>query len=331
MVFQFTPEVAEGEVLNRVPPYYDKLNSWLGQILQLDAPQVPIDICDLENIGVVLRFCPFENTANCQQPTTEEIEAFVQCLEQQLVILRATIQHKNTFIKLVEASPVLRLVELPDWAGLGGVRYAPEGWEELLTDQAKEELNNLNMALVDSLRSTDSAFSLGEGSDGLMCVRFGMLTPQSDVDELLNLVVRVGQSVEQNSRVLDSMSEIVKKGIETVTLDLQKENEDRLWQEGILRHVPVVGTFVNWWSPKVKETGVRGRTFDLKHGIVVSTENIYKYHMQMEAGTVAPGSKSPPSPQVQTPVGGGHSRSSSHASSQSENQKQSKSKETEQK
>lgn len=39
-------------------------------------------------------------------------------------------------------------------------------------------------------------------------------------------------------------------GIETATLDLQKENEERLWQEGILRHVPVVGTFVNWWSPR---------------------------------------------------------------------------------
>lgn len=40
VVFQFTPEVSEGEVLNKVPPYYDKLNSWLGQILQLDASQV---------------------------------------------------------------------------------------------------------------------------------------------------------------------------------------------------------------------------------------------------------------------------------------------------
>lgn len=78
---------------------------------------MPIDICDLENIGVVLRFCPFENTANCRQPSAEEIESFIQCLEQQLVILRATIQHKDTFIKLVDASPVLKSVELPDWAG----------------------------------------------------------------------------------------------------------------------------------------------------------------------------------------------------------------------
>ncbi|XP_044760078.1 pyridoxal-dependent decarboxylase domain-containing protein 1 isoform X1 [Coccinella septempunctata] len=312
VVFQFTPDWTEGEMFTKVPPYYDKLNSWLGQILHQDAPQIPLEICELENIGVVLRFCPFENSTG-KQPTTEEIGSFIQCLEQQLVILKATIQHKETFIHLVEQSPVLNIVELPEWAGLGGVRYAPEGWEQLLTDQAKNELNNLNIALVEALRTTDSAFSLGEGADGLMCIRFGMLTPQSDVEDLLNLVIKVGQSVEENSRVLDSMAEIVKKGIETATLDLQKENEELLWQDGILRHVPVVGTFVNWWSPKPKETGVKGRSLNLTQGVVESTENIYKYHMQIQTGTTPQGSKSPPTPLIQTSVGG-HSRSSSHAS-----------------
>lgn len=172
---------------------------------------MPLEICELESSGVVIRFCPFENHQG-SQPTTEDIDPFISCLEQQLVILQATVQQKEHFIKLVEESPVLRLVEMPEWAGLGGVRYAPEGWEQLLTDQAKEELNNLNIALVDALRSTDSAFSLGEGIDGLVCVRFGMLTAQSDVEELISLVIRVGKSVEENSKVLDSMSEIVKKG-----------------------------------------------------------------------------------------------------------------------
>lgn len=116
VVFQFIPELQENEVLTRVPPYYDKLNSWLGQVLQLDASQIPIDICELEDIGVVLRFCPFENLTG-QQPSLEEFKAFVQCLEQQLVILKATIHHKETFKKIVEASPVLNVVELPDWAG----------------------------------------------------------------------------------------------------------------------------------------------------------------------------------------------------------------------
>ncbi|XP_066261695.1 pyridoxal-dependent decarboxylase domain-containing protein 1 [Euwallacea similis] len=318
VVFQFIPDLAENEVLTKVPPYYNKLNSWLGQVLQLEASQIPIDICELEDIGVVLRFCPFENVVG-KQPGLEEFKAFIRSLEQQLVILRATIHHQQTFKKIVESSPVLMLVELPEWAGMGGVRYCPEGWEDLLNDQIKEELNNLNIALVDALRSTDSAFSLGEGPDGMMCVRFGMLTPQSDVEELLSLIVRVGQSVEENSRVLDSMSEIVKKGIETATKDLQKENEDRLWQEGIIRHVPIVGNIVNWWSPKIKEAGVSGRSLNLTQGIVESTENIYKYHMQVPTGSTPPaGSKNPPTPQIQTSVSANHSRSNSHASASSQ-------------
>lgn len=68
-------------------------------------------------MGVVLRFCPFEYS-NSQQPTAEDVETFVQSLEQQLVILRATLQHKDTFMKLVDASPVLKIVDLPEWAGI---------------------------------------------------------------------------------------------------------------------------------------------------------------------------------------------------------------------
>lgn len=66
-----------------------------------------------------------------------------------------------------------------------------------------------------------------------------------------------------------------------------------------------------------KETGVKGRSLNLTQGVVESTENIYRYHMQIQSGTAPTGTKSPPTPIVQTPVGAGsHSRSSSHASSQ---------------
>lgn len=320
LVFQFVSTNKNLQATDRVLPYYDKLNSWLGQILQRDIDNILIDLCDIEQYGVAIRICPLENPD--QPPTTEDIDNLVTCLEQQIEILLATVEHKDTFVRLVLENDSLHLVEMPGWAGLGGVRYAPS-WIHIRTDRAREELNKLNTQLVETLRSTDAAFSLGEGADGLACVRFGMVTQETDVAELLSLVLQVGQEVEASSKMMDTISEVVKRGIETAQTDLERENAEKLWQEGILRHVPVVGTFVNWWSPISKETGVRGRSLNLQAGVVESTENIYKYHMQLQpnfTNSNGSGARTPPQPLVQTPVGANsqsHSRSSSHSSLQS--------------
>lgn len=321
LVFQFVPADRDPQATERVPPYYDTLNSWLGQILQRDITNVQIELCELENHGVAIRICPLE----CPDPTptSEDIDNVVACLEQQIEILLATVEHKDTFVRLVSENDSLHLVGMPGWAGLGGVRYAPPTWIHVMTDQAKEELNKLNTQLVEALHSTDAAFSLGEGADGLACVRFGMVTQDTDVAELLSLVLQVGQEVEASSKLLDTISEVVKRGIEAAQTGLERENAEKLWQEGILRHVPVVGTLVNWWSPPSKETGVRGRSLNLQAGVVESTENIYKYHMQLQPNATnsnGSGARTPPQPLVQTPVGAGsqsHSRSSSHSSLQS--------------
>ncbi|XP_017887955.1 putative pyridoxal-dependent decarboxylase domain-containing protein 2 [Ceratina calcarata] len=321
LVFQFVPADRDPQATERVPPYYDKLNSWLGQILQRDIENVQIELCEIEHHGIAIRICPLENPE--PPPSTEDIDNVVACLEQQIEILQATVEHKVTFIKLVSENDSLHLVEMPGWAGLGGVRYAPPTWIHVMTDQAKEELNRLNTQLVEALRNTDAAFSLGEGADGLACVRFGMVTQDTDVAELLSLVLQVGQEVEASSKLLDTISEVVKRGIEAAQTDLERENAEKLWQEGILRHVPVVGSFVNWWSPPSKETGVRGRSLNLQAGVVESTENIYKYHMQLQPNSTVingSGARTPPQPLVQTPVGASsqsHSRSSSHSSLQS--------------
>ncbi|CAK9802721.1 Pyridoxal-dependent decarboxylase domain-containing protein 1 [Anthophora plagiata] len=321
LVFQFVPADRDPQATERTSPYYDKLNSWLGQILQRDIENVQIELCEIEHHGLAIRICPLENAE--QPPSTEDIDNVVAYLEQQIEILQATVEHKATFVRLVSESDSLHLADMPGWEGLGGVRYASPTWLHVMTDQAKEELNRLNTQLVEALRNTDTAFSLGQGSDGLACVRFGMVTQDTDVAELLSLVLRVGQEVEASSKLLDTISEVVKRGIEAAQTDLERENAEKLWQEGILRHVPVVGTFVNWWSPPSKETGVRGRSLNLQAGVVESTENIYKYHMQLQPNSTVingSGARTPPQPLVQTPVGAGsqsHSRSSSHSSLQS--------------
>lgn len=200
--------------------YFDKLNSWLGQNLQRDCPDVSLEIREHPLHGTCIRFCPLELGLADTVPSIEQLEMLEDCLENQIDILRATVKHKATLNRLVEQSTVLRLVPLYDWAGLGGVRFVPEGWETWLTDQAKTELNKLNSDLVDALRATDNAFSLGEGSDGLICVRFGMVTEDTDVEELLDLVIGVGRSVQENSRVLDTMSEIVKKVLFSMSMQM---------------------------------------------------------------------------------------------------------------
>ena len=55
---------------------------------------------------------------------------------------------------------------------------------------------------------------------------------------------------------LTQMSELVRKGIVQAAEDLQRENEDAVWQEGVLRHVPIVGSLYNWINPLQKVTGL---------------------------------------------------------------------------
>lgn len=53
---------------------------------------------------------------------------------------------------------------------------------------------------------------IGEGGDGLACVRFGMVTSDTDVGELLGLVETAGLEEEESGKVLDTMAEVVKRG-----------------------------------------------------------------------------------------------------------------------
>jgi hypothetical protein len=65
-------------------------------------------------------------------------------------------------------------------------------------------INHRNLHLVSQLRNLDSAFSLGEGGldDGRMCIRFGMVSMETDVEELLALVTKTGTELDQQVRVL---------------------------------------------------------------------------------------------------------------------------------
>ena len=89
-------------------------------------------------------------------------------------------------------------------------------------------------------------FFKGEGKDGLSCVRFGMVVAITDVEALANLVRQTGLDLEASTLALETMAVMIRKGIEEAQAELQRETEEKLWQEGLLRHIPVVGSLVNY-------------------------------------------------------------------------------------
>ena len=118
----------------------------------------------------------------------------------QTSILNATVVQREKFLKLIDDEPRLERVDIVNWAGLGGIRYIPtevvskaaskaaaskgeegdeakEGKDENVTadqvrngiseadESTKDLIDHRNIELVDQLRHSDSAFSLGEGGE----------------------------------------------------------------------------------------------------------------------------------------------------------------------
>ena len=119
------------------------------------------------------------------------------------------------------------------------------------------------------------------------------------------------------------MSELVQKGIVQASEDLQRENDEAVWQEGVLRHVPIVGSLYNWINPLQKvscslktsmykkwimknnrnftayfilkrlfklsfQPLIKGRCLSLKEGKLESTESIYTLNTKIDKNDLAP-------------------------------------------
>jgi len=189
---------------------------------------------------------------------------------------------RREFDRVVSSYQNLNLIKVQNWAGLGAVQYIPDGYiNRHWTPEDMKNINSLNIGLVHELKSRDTAFSLGFDNEQTACVRFGLVTNATDLEELVGLVVSKAKEVEEASRYLEVMADTVKQGIEKAELELIAEHQKKLASEGVLRQVPIVSSLMNWWSPPPKE-GMKGRTFLLNTGKMLSTEPIYKYKIQVK-------------------------------------------------
>ncbi|VDN20561.1 unnamed protein product [Gongylonema pulchrum] len=209
-----------------------------------------------------------------------------------LIITESTVAAKKLFKNIINNYPSLALAPVRKWAGVGALCYVPSIVRETPMDEwnakQRQQVSYLNLELVHSLRSVDTAFSTGESSEyGVSCVKFGMLSDEKDLTDLVHLVAKRGKEIEHSQQYMDSLAEMIRRGIEAANEDLKRENDARLMQEGVMRQIPLMSSLVNWFSPLDKEVqNIKGRSFDLKTGEIQSTEVYYKHRLLNQPGGV---------------------------------------------
>ncbi|XP_045060311.2 pyridoxal-dependent decarboxylase domain-containing protein 1 isoform X2 [Desmodus rotundus] len=293
VVFRFLQELPGSDpVLNSVPApnmapstasrerhSCDALNRWLGEQLKQLVPASGLTIMDLEVEGMCLRFSPLM-TAAVLRTRGEDIDQLVACIQSQLPVLTCTLQLREEFKQAVAGTAGLLYVDDPNWPGIGVVRYehANDDKNSLKLDPEGEKIHTGLLKKLNELES-DLTFKIGpEYKSMKSCIYIGMASDDIDVSELVETIAVTAREIEENSRLLENMTEVVRKGIQEAQVQLQKANEERLLEEGVLRQIPVVGSVLNWFSPV--QPSQKGRTFNLTAGSLESTEHTYVYKVQ---------------------------------------------------
>uniref|UniRef100_A0A8P4GHM1 Pyridoxal-dependent decarboxylase domain-containing protein 1 n=1 Tax=Dicentrarchus labrax TaxID=13489 RepID=A0A8P4GHM1_DICLA len=247
------------------------------QLLQL-VPASGMDVVELEDEGTCVRFSPLL-TAAVLGTQQGDVEDLVEKLSELVPVMSSTMCLRQDFREETHRhSPSLIYVEELSWPGLGAVRYEPQA-EGIDESRRKQELEKINTELLKKLQEldTDIIFSTGpEFGTQENCIFVGMVTEDVDVSELVNTIATLGRDIEESGRLLENMTEVVRKGILEAELQLQKANEEKLMEEGVMRQLPLVGSVLNWFSPV--QSSIKGRTFNLAAGTVLCvTVNIKEF------------------------------------------------------
>uniref|UniRef100_A0A8C7IYE6 Pyridoxal-dependent decarboxylase domain-containing protein 1 n=1 Tax=Oncorhynchus kisutch TaxID=8019 RepID=A0A8C7IYE6_ONCKI len=235
------------------------------------VPASGVDIVDLEDEGTCVRFTPLM-TAAALGTQRSDVDLLVERLTELVPVLNCTLRLRLDFREEVYRHSALSYIEDLSWPGLGAVR--------------KLEVEKINSELLVKLGDLDAdlIFSTGlEFGPEKDCIFIGMATEDLDVAELVDTIAALGRDIEENGRLLENMTEVVRKGIQEAELQLQKDNQDKLMEEGVLRQIPLVGSVLNWFSPF--QSTVKGRTFNLAAGSLDSTEPTYS--MKAQTGGLA--------------------------------------------
>ncbi|CAI5682357.1 pyridoxal-dependent decarboxylase domain-containing protein 1 isoform X1 [Oreochromis niloticus] len=260
----------------------DAFNRWLGEELAELVPTSGIDVVELEDEGTCIRFSPLL-TAAVLGTREEDVESIVAKMTELIFVMSSTMSLREDFREEThKRSPSLRYINELAWPGLGVVRYEMQA-NRMDEDRKKQEQEKINTELLKKLQDldTDILFSTGpEFATEQGCIFVGMVADDVDVSDLVDTIAALGRDIEESGKLLQNMTEVVRKGILEAELQLQKANEEKLMEEGMLRQLPVVGSVLNWFSPI--QSSIKGRTFSLAAGSLDSTEATYSTKAQAD-------------------------------------------------
>lgn len=282
VLFKFSQEMSAASSGGSVEGYcagekevLDAFNRWLGEQLAQLVPTSGVDVVELEDEGTCIRFSPLL-TAAVLGTQHEDVTELVEKLSELVPVMSSTLCLRQDFREEIHRHPsVLRYVEDLSWSGLGAVQYEPQT-EGMDDSSRKQQLGKINSEILKKLQGLDTDISFSTGPEfGIEkdCIFVGMVTEDVDVSELVDTIAALGRDIEESGRLLENMTEVVRKGILEAELQLQKASEEKLIEEGMLRQLPLVGSVLNWFSPF--ESSIKGRTFNLAAGSLDSTEVTY--------------------------------------------------------
>ncbi|XP_051877113.1 pyridoxal-dependent decarboxylase domain-containing protein 1 isoform X2 [Pristis pectinata] len=281
---QYQTAAAQESIKGSESEIGDALNRWLGEQLGQLVPASGIDVVELEDEGVCIRFSPLI-TAAVLNTKPEHVDQLAEHLKAKIPILISTLQLREEFKQEVYRTAGLLYIEDLNWPGLGAIRYEINN-EDPDPEKHLMEMEKIATGLLKKLKELDSdlLFSTGpEFGREKNAIYIGMVTDNLDVPELVETIAATGKEIEESSKLLENMTEIVRKGIVEAEQQLQKASEAKLLEEGVLRQIPVVGSVLNWLSPV--QSSIKGRSFNLAGGFLESTENVFATKAQTSGGT----------------------------------------------
>uniref|UniRef100_A0A673I6K6 Pyridoxal-dependent decarboxylase domain-containing protein 1 n=1 Tax=Sinocyclocheilus rhinocerous TaxID=307959 RepID=A0A673I6K6_9TELE len=225
-----------------------------------------VDVVELEDEGTCVRFSPLM-TAAALGTQENDVAALVEKLGEMIPVLSCTLRFRQDFKDEVLQQASLLYIEDQSWPGLGGVRYEART-TDLDEDKRHHSVEKINSDLLKKLMELDTDLYFSDGPEFCEeknCIFIGMATEDLDVAELVETIVSIGRDIEESGKLFENMTEVVRRGIQEAEQQLQKANEEKLMEEGVLRQIPLVGSVLNWFSPL--QASVKGKTFNLAEGI----------------------------------------------------------------